>query len=63
MNIWMRNNGGHAAQFQVKLNGLLLTDQTVAAGAQKTISSKDMLGVGLNGSYTVYIIQYTRLHS
>lgn len=55
LNIWMSNNSDHAVQFQVKINGLLITDQTIAAGAQKTISSTDMLGVGLNGSYSVYI--------
>ncbi|MDQ0195836.1 hypothetical protein [Paenibacillus wynnii] len=46
MNIWKKNISGHAVQFQVKINGLLITDQMIAAGAQKTISSTDMLGVG-----------------
>ncbi|WP_054940644.1 hypothetical protein [Paenibacillus ihuae] len=59
LNIWMRNNSSYAVQFQVKINGLLITDQTIAAGAQKTISYTDMFGVGLNGSYSIYI--YSRL--
>ncbi|MHA6529131.1 hypothetical protein [Paenibacillus sp. BAC0078] len=60
LNIWMRNNSGHDVQFQVKRNGSQFTDQTIAAGAQKTVSFKDLLGNGLDGSYTVYI-QYIRI--
>ncbi|OMD88248.1 hypothetical protein BSK49_16515 [Paenibacillus odorifer] len=55
LNIWMRNNSGHSVQFQVKRNGLLFTDQEIAAGAQKTVSFKDLLGNGLDGTYKVYI--------
>jgi hypothetical protein len=55
LNIWMRNNSGHSVQFQVKRNGLLFTDQEIAAGTQKTVSFKDMLGNGLDGIYKVYI--------
>lgn len=59
LNIWMRNNSNYSVQFQVKMNGSVLTDQTIAPGAQKTISSTDMLGVGLKESFGVYIYSKT----
>ncbi|AIQ48561.1 hypothetical protein R70723_23585 [Paenibacillus sp. FSL R7-0273] len=59
LNIWTLNNSNYPVQFQVKINGQIITDQTVEAGGQKTIRSEDMLGVGLNASYSVYIYSTT----
>ncbi|MEK3965004.1 hypothetical protein NSQ91_17625 [Paenibacillus sp. FSL R7-0048] len=59
LNIWMKNKSSNPVQFQIKLNGSVFTDVKIAAGEQKTISFKDMLGGGITDTFGVYIYSTT----
>ncbi|GGF74669.1 hypothetical protein GCM10010912_19880 [Paenibacillus albidus] len=55
LKVWMQNNSNVSVQFQVTRNGSVYFDVPVAARSQEPISFEDQLGIGLTGTYKVYI--------